>query len=208
LANSGAIDSNNKKELHEIYLPISNETKTITFEIEEHEPPLETLIRMAKSLNPRQMQLSNELNVSCAFDLPGLHKIKWWTKDGNKIVNVTTNQSSSSVTSNQQLEIPSSLSTTGSNRFASNKSNSVASNTASNSSVFNSMTKSNVNNSNSNSTSSINELNTGSSGKSKQNKTANYSSSNFYDNNNNSNTNNNFNKDSNNQNEPCFVCFK
>ena len=42
---------------------------------------------MAKSLNPRQMQLSSELNAQCAFDLPGLNKIKWWTKDGNRIVN-------------------------------------------------------------------------------------------------------------------------
>ncbi len=42
---------------------------------------------MAKSLNPRQMQLSSDLNMQCAFDLPGLNKIKWWTKDGNRIVN-------------------------------------------------------------------------------------------------------------------------
>ncbi len=41
---------------------------------------------MAKSLNPRQMQLSADLNAKCAFDLPGLNKIKWWTKDGNKII--------------------------------------------------------------------------------------------------------------------------
>ncbi len=53
----------------------------------DRERPMETLIRMAKSLNPRQMQLSSDLNAKCAFDLPGLNKIKWWTKDGNKIMN-------------------------------------------------------------------------------------------------------------------------
>lgn len=68
---------------------VSNDTKTIKFEIEENESALETLIRIAKSLNPRQMELSDDLNLECAFDLPGLNKIKWWTKDGNKIVNVS-----------------------------------------------------------------------------------------------------------------------
>ena len=68
---------------------INNDTKTIKFEMDENESALETLIRIAKSLNPRQMQLSDDLNLECAFDLPGLNKIKWWTKDGNKIVNVT-----------------------------------------------------------------------------------------------------------------------
>jgi hypothetical protein len=70
---------------------INNDTKTIKFEVEENESALETLIRIAKSLNPRQMQLSDDLNLECAFDLPGLNKIKWWTKDGNKIVNVSKN---------------------------------------------------------------------------------------------------------------------
>ncbi len=65
----------------------SNETSTIKFEMSDRERPMETLIRMAKSLNPRQMQLSSDLNAKCAFDLPGLNKIKWWTKDGNKIMN-------------------------------------------------------------------------------------------------------------------------
>jgi hypothetical protein len=60
----------------------------------DEEAPLEVLIRMAKSLNPRQMQLSDELSVECAFDLPGLNKIKWWTKDGNKIVNIQSSSAS------------------------------------------------------------------------------------------------------------------
>ncbi len=73
----------------------SNNTKTIKFEVEEKESSLETLIRIAKSLNPRQMQLSKDLNMQCAFDLPGLNKIKWWTKDGNKIVNTFPTNSNS-----------------------------------------------------------------------------------------------------------------
>lgn len=81
----------------------TNDTKTIKFEADENDTVLETLIRIAKSLNPRQMELSEDLNVECAFDLPGLNKIKWWTKDGNKIINITrntTNYSSSSYSDN------------------------------------------------------------------------------------------------------------
>lgn len=89
------LNSTNSTEMN---LPISNETKTVKFEMDENEPALETLIRMAKSLNPRQMQLSSDLNMECAFDLPGLSKVKWWTKDGNKIVNYS--QSSSVENSN------------------------------------------------------------------------------------------------------------
>lgn len=40
------------------------------------------------------MQLSSDLNVECSFDLPGLNKIKWWTKDGNKVVNVSKHSNS------------------------------------------------------------------------------------------------------------------
>lgn len=47
------------------------------------------------------MQLSSDLNMQCAFDLPGLNKIKWWTKDGNKIVNPV-----SSTTLNENLNAP------------------------------------------------------------------------------------------------------
>ena len=78
----------------DINLPISNELNTVKFEVGDEEAPLEILIRMAKSLNPRQMQLSDELSVECAFDLPGLNKIKWWTKDGNKIVNIQSSSAS------------------------------------------------------------------------------------------------------------------
>jgi len=78
----------------DINLPISNELNTVKFEVGDEEAPLEVLIRMAKSLNPRQMQLSDELSVECAFDLPGLNKIKWWTKDGNKIVNIQSSSAS------------------------------------------------------------------------------------------------------------------
>ena len=94
---------NEKKSADNESTIVTNDTKTIKFEMEENEPVLETLIRIAKSLNPRQMQLSDDLNVECAFDLPGLNKIKWWTKDGNKIINVTrntTNYCSNSSTDN------------------------------------------------------------------------------------------------------------
>lgn len=41
------------------------------------------------------MQLSTDLNMQCAFDLPGLNKVKWWTKEGNKIVNTFASSSTS-----------------------------------------------------------------------------------------------------------------
>ena len=68
-------------------LPVTHETKTVEFELFEQESSLNTLIRMAKSLNPRQMQLSKSITHECAFDLPGLSKLKWWKKEGNRIVN-------------------------------------------------------------------------------------------------------------------------
>ena len=70
-------------------LPVTHETKTVEFELFEQESSLNTLIRMAKSLNPRQMQLSKSITHECAFDLPGLSKLKWWKKEGNRIVNAS-----------------------------------------------------------------------------------------------------------------------
>ena len=85
---------NQGEKVEPVDLPISNETKTINFEIQEDESPLETLIQMAKSFNPRQMELSDELSMECAFDLPGLNKIKWWSKESNRIVSSNTQKSS------------------------------------------------------------------------------------------------------------------
>ena len=92
-----------EKKAEELSLPVSNDIKTIKFEMEEEESPLETLIRMAKSLNPRQMQLSSELSLECAFDMPGLNKIKWWSKDGNRIASCNTVKNDSSLSTNNGL---------------------------------------------------------------------------------------------------------
>ncbi len=93
------IADSNSSELNNL----NNDTKTIKFEMKENESALETLIRVTKSLNPRQMQLSDDLSLECAFDLPGLSKIKWWTKDGNKIVNVTKTSSNVNASSNSNI---------------------------------------------------------------------------------------------------------
>ena len=56
------------------------------------------------------MQLSSDLNMQCAFDLPGLNKIKWWTKDGNKIVNpISSTTLSENLNAPNLNSIPSSL---------------------------------------------------------------------------------------------------
>jgi hypothetical protein len=34
-------------------------------------------------MNPKQMKLPK--NIKTNFDIPGLSKIEWWTKEGNKI---------------------------------------------------------------------------------------------------------------------------
>lgn len=53
------------------------------FETVENERTLKTLIRLAKTMNPKQMKLPK--NIKTSFDIPGLSKIEWWTKEGNKV---------------------------------------------------------------------------------------------------------------------------
>lgn len=54
---------------------------------------------MAKSQNPRQMNLSDDLSKTCEFNIPGLNKIKWWSKDWY-LLRAGTNSISSSTYTN------------------------------------------------------------------------------------------------------------
>lgn len=76
-----------------------NKTTTIHFEKYETDTALDTLCRMAKSLNPKEMNLSKEMNLDCEFSIPGLSRIKWFSSEyrlktlsyQNKISNISTN---------------------------------------------------------------------------------------------------------------------
>ena len=61
------------------------------------EKPLDILTKIAKALNPRQMQLSRELRVRANIDLPGLDKMRW--RVGDPIVSLSASSSSSSKSS-------------------------------------------------------------------------------------------------------------
>ncbi|RNA23081.1 PHD finger 12 [Brachionus plicatilis] len=54
---------------------------TIHFEKYESDSALDTLCRMAKSLNPKEMALSDEMNLHCEFSIPGLSRIKWFANE-------------------------------------------------------------------------------------------------------------------------------
>jgi hypothetical protein len=70
--------SSNEKLLE---LPISNETKYVEFIKTEKDSSLETLIKLCKSLNPRQMSLSGPLCKQLDINIPGLNRNKWWNRD-------------------------------------------------------------------------------------------------------------------------------
>lgn len=73
-------------------VPITNETKYVEFLKIEKDSALETLIKLSKALNPRQMTLSGSLCKQLDVDIPGLNKNKWWNRDyrlfnANTIIN-------------------------------------------------------------------------------------------------------------------------
>ena len=56
---------------------------SVCFQTIDNERALKTLTRLAKIMNPKQMKLPK--NIKTSFDIPGLSKVEWWTKEGNKI---------------------------------------------------------------------------------------------------------------------------
>ncbi len=61
----------------------SVQQSSFCFQTIDNERALKTLTRLAKIMNPKQMKLPK--NIKTNFDIPGLSKIDWWTKEGNKI---------------------------------------------------------------------------------------------------------------------------
>jgi hypothetical protein len=82
--NSSRIDSN--QQAPQVHREFNGNSKQplINFEVIDNESALKTLIRLAKIMNPRQMKLPK--NIKNTFEIPGLSKIEWWTKEGNKLL--------------------------------------------------------------------------------------------------------------------------
>lgn len=79
-----------------------NKTTTIHFEKYETDTALDTLCRMAKSLNPKEMSLSNEMSLQCEFSIPGLSRIKWFANE-YRLKTVSLQNKNSNCFSNRRM---------------------------------------------------------------------------------------------------------
>lgn len=80
-----------------------NKTTTVHFEKYETDSALDTLCRMAKSLNPKEMNLSSEMNLHCEFSIPGLSRMKWFESEYRLKTFSYQNKSSNSSTNNRRM---------------------------------------------------------------------------------------------------------
>lgn len=62
----------------------------------------DSFIEQAKSLNPRQMQLGEELSRLCDLKIPGLNRVKWWIHEKCKLNESGNNSSNNSKNSAKQ----------------------------------------------------------------------------------------------------------
>ncbi|CAF0723518.1 unnamed protein product [Brachionus calyciflorus] len=72
--------------------PNENKNRSIHFEKYDTDSPLDTLCRMAESFNPKEMNLSSDLNLKCEFNIPGLTRIKWFANE-YKLKTISTSKS-------------------------------------------------------------------------------------------------------------------